>query len=274
MGLDSKDPEARTERPPHLSWPPRESASETASPDIDLRDEAGPASIGTQTAESSTSVTRVLDHAYAPLLGRLEADCRHVLSVAEFEAETLRTRAQEEAQRIVADAHRERFMLLSRASEKQAQMYQEAEAEINRWLNELEDQRVAILGAARGEYDQMVRNHFAAAEQDARRIIEAAHAEAMRTRAAEAVESAPTKPVPAVPSPALTPDTSSMTQSVLHDDEDALFWDRDASTDSSAWINEPAVPTAAEERSDPSAPPAPERRARKHRRWFRIRNHA
>src|SRR5215203_1758940 len=188
MGLDAMEPGAPPDSPPppapHPAPPPGEPAGESGPPDMLVRVETDSDSVGSPAIVNSDA-PEVLDHAYAPLLGRLEADCRHVLSVAQSEAETLRTRAQEEAQHIVADAHRERFMLLSRASEKQALMYQEAEADIDRWLDELEEQRVAILGAARREYDQIVRNHFAAAEQEARRIIEAAHVEAMRTRAAE-----------------------------------------------------------------------------------------
>src|SRR5215204_6156441 len=119
MGLDAMEPAAPPESPP----PPGEPAGESGPPDMLVR------------VETDSDAPEMVDHAYAPLLARLEADCRHVVSVAESEAETLRTRAQEDAQRIVADAHRERFMLLSRASEKQAQMYQEAEADIDRWLD-------------------------------------------------------------------------------------------------------------------------------------------
>src|SRR5829696_4710545 len=252
MGLDAMEPAAPPESPP----PPGEPAGESGPPDMLVRVETDSDSVGSPAIVNSDA-PEMVDHAYAPLLARLEADCRHVVSVAESEVETLRTRAQEDAQRIVADAHRERFMLLSRASEKQARMYQEAEADIDRWLDELEEQRIAVLGGARREYEQMVRKHFEAAEREARSIIEAAHAEAMRTRASAAVDSAPAQAPPA--------------QAAPHADTDSLFWRRDASAEQDvAWIVEPVDDTPTPEPSaDTPAPPMPDRRTRKHRRWFR-----
>src|SRR5829696_2260027 len=171
MGLDAMEPEARPEPPLHLAPRPSEFATETGPPDVLIRDETDSASVGTTAGVNSSGTSELVEYVYAALLERLQAHCRHVLSVAESEAETVRTRAQEEARHIVADAHREQLMLLSKASAKQALMYQEAEADIDRWLDELEEQRVAVLAAARGEYDGLVGKRFEAADREARRII-------------------------------------------------------------------------------------------------------
>ena len=135
----------------------------------------------------------VLDHSYRPLLDRLGADCQRILSIAQSEAESLRTSAAEESRRIVADAHRERATALSRATAKQALMYKEAEAEIERWLLQLEKERAAVLSGAREEADRMVRAvsdetrlranaYLEAAKNEAQRIVEAARVDTERER--------------------------------------------------------------------------------------------
>lgn len=154
----------------------------------------------------------VLDHAYRPLLDRLGSECQRILSIAQSEAESLRAAAAEESRRIVADAHRERATVLSRATAKQALMYKEAEAEIDRWLEQLERERTAVLSRAREEADRMVRAisdetrvranaYLEAAKEDAQRIVGAARIHTEIERQAMIPEAPAAAPPDAVPEP-------------------------------------------------------------------------
>jgi hypothetical protein len=196
--------EESAERLTALIWKPPGSA------DIEPEAATGPESA--QVAVPTTAPP--IGPAYRSLLDRIEADCREVLAHADAEAEATRLQAETESRRIVADAHRERSLLLARASAQQAQMYQEAEREIEGWFEALDDERAAVLGAAREEADRMLRAvvsdtreranaRLAAAEAEATRIIDEATAEAERRRQVALAAAAP--PVPdadAAPEPA------------------------------------------------------------------------
>ncbi len=110
----------------------------------------------------------VLEHVYQPLLQHLESECRRVLAAAASEAEKVRSQAQDEARRILTEAHRERSALFRRASSKQALMYQEAEAEIERWLEELDEERQVVMGTAQEDAARLLRKSAEQADVDAR----------------------------------------------------------------------------------------------------------
>jgi len=179
----------------------------------------------------------MIERRYGPLLQRLEADCRHVLSVAESEAETVRRRAHDEAQRIVADAHRDELALLSHAAAKQTRMYEEAQAEIEHGLDELETQRAALV-VARREHERMVREHLEAVDRESRRSVDDAPAEA-NDMPSVPVADAPAFHQPREPRPTPAPRVAASSERDL---TDALFWHQPTGAEGDvAWLVNPAL---------------------------------
>ena len=96
-----------------------------------------------------SQVPDVIRYEYEPLLQRLDADCRRIVATAHSEAESIRSEPREESHRRVSSAHREEAMILSRAGDQQAAIYRDTQHEVDRRLEELEQEGSSVLAAAR-----------------------------------------------------------------------------------------------------------------------------
>ena len=153
------------------------------------RDEALNASTVRAVASQPPDVIR---YEYESLLQSLDTDCRRIVASAHSEAETIRSEAREECRRRVSSAHREEAMVLSRAADQQVAIYRDTQNEVDRRLEELEQERTSVLAAARADAEEMRRTakdaeeraHAAlrSAEEEARAIVARAHAEARNVR--------------------------------------------------------------------------------------------
>jgi vacuolar-type H+-ATPase subunit H len=152
---------------------------------------AGPTVAVEPVRGADVTAPEVLDRDYRPLLDRIEHQWSAVVSTAQSEADTIRSNADRDARRILADAHLERSLLLERAAEKLAVTQVETEQELARWVSDFDDERRAVLDAAQDEADRLLRaaNALAGerararlveAERDARRILTDAAGEADR----------------------------------------------------------------------------------------------
>ena len=90
----------------------------------------------------------VIRYEYEPLLQRLDADCRRIVAMAHSEAETIRNEAREESHRRMSSAHCEEAKILSRCRDQQAVIYRDTQHEVDRRLEEL--QQEGELGARGG----------------------------------------------------------------------------------------------------------------------------
>jgi len=106
-------------------------------------------------AAAPASRTDVVQYDYEPLLRALGGQCRRILLAAHIEADRVRTEARDEAHRMVTEARREQTTILERATAKQASIYQEVNAEIDRRLRELREQRESILRRAEADAEDL-----------------------------------------------------------------------------------------------------------------------
>ena len=136
-------------------------ASEEEDEEIVLEPDSGTGTGPTAAAEpvraADATTPEVLDGDYRPLLDRIDHQWRTVVSTAQSEADTIRSNADRDARRIVADAHQERSLLLERAAERLAVTHVETELELARWVSEFDEERRAVLDAAHEEADRLLR---------------------------------------------------------------------------------------------------------------------